>query len=188
MVRVKLIILFLILPLLSFAQDKIDDYYSSELGRKFNIRASSDQINQPTIYLEVFTGILKDTHYFKLGNERTAFIKALEQAKIQFVSWKNSVKENNVSHALKRMDITFPLVEIYAYDGIDQTFKYLETLELKPIFSVLGNNQCRFQLSAVSTLSNELAYSILFTKEKEFNKLSSKISAEIVLRKIEMVK
>ncbi|MEZ5017270.1 MAG: hypothetical protein R2800_09485 [Flavipsychrobacter sp.] len=188
MVKLKLTILFSVFILAVSAQEKVDKYYCANLGQSFNIRASTNPDNKPILYLEVFSGILKDRYYFKFDKNHSAFIEALLKAKAKFTEWKKTVKENDVSYTIKEMDVAFPIVEVWMYDSFEKKFTYLETLNLRPIFSVLGNKECRLQLSASSELLSETAYSIVLVKEREFDKLASKVSAENLLLKLAKAK
>lgn len=184
MKKFTLTILFIIQATLTIAQEKIDTYYSSWLGRDFNIRAINGNNDKPILYLEVFNGILHDRYYFKIDNELISFIAALSQAKSKFLDWKQVVNDNDVSYTTKPMDIVFPSVVVCWYDSFEKKFTFLERLNLKPIFNVTNNGECRFQLSALSDLSNGQAYSVILSNAKEFNKLISKISSETLLSKL----
>ena len=56
-VKTALTALFILLALFTIAQEKVDTYAGSFLDRKFNIRATLDSNEKPTLYLEVFNGI-----------------------------------------------------------------------------------------------------------------------------------
>lgn len=177
-------IFFIMFMAAAFAQEKIDTYKSAILYRNFNIRAKLDSNKKAILYLEVFNGILVDKYYFKIEDNLPFFVDALTQAKSKFLEWKKYSKENKINQAIKPMDIVFPSVSIYFYDSFDKKFTYIEDLELMPIFNVTGYNDFRFQLSALSVLVEDQAYSIILTRAKEFDKLITRISPDRLLAKL----
>ena len=181
----KLFTLFAVLSISVSAQEKVGTYNSSSLRREFNIRTISEN-NTPILYLEVFNGLLQDRYYFKV-DELASFIDALSQTRSTFVSWQKIAKGNNYPITTKGMNISFPVISVYWYDSFDKKFTFLENLNLMPIFTV-SNRECRFQLSALSAIVKDQAYSVVLSNAKEFDKLISNISPDALKTKLYKLK
>lgn len=118
---------------ISNAQDKFATYDNSYARRTFDIKLSENDNEEFLVYIDALSldNLYKTGGLLIQEEELNGFIESLNQAKLKYVEWEKTAKENNVTELDKRMEISSVVSGYFLFGrewhmcfGINLTFDY----------------------------------------------------------------
>jgi len=145
----------LIIPLLmlvcfqGYGQEKFSTYENNYIFKTYNIRISTEENEKFRLWIDAMSfdklhdkgGISIDSSKYK------AFIESVNQAKVKYVEWIKTAKDNNVKEVAKPMDISCS-VDAYFYYG-DVQFQFNDPLDFE--FKIISIKDITKYLLTINT-------------------------------------
>ena len=130
----KNIIILLFLPLTIFSQEKIETF--EIFGKEYNLQASEPDAEGYDLYIDGYPADKAvSTGGLMIKSKKIEdFKNAWEEAKLKYIEWTTTAKENNITDLKKEVKVNIPKVEGYFHYGswhfdfnVSPYFKYLIT-------------------------------------------------------------
>lgn len=181
------LLLLLLSAAASNAQKKIDQYSSGYFEKNYDIEASLDKKEGFKVYIALAAeSTSTEARIMLKSKDINSFITALTETKNKYMEWSKVAKENNVDDLSKEIDVKFPNIDI-AWYGSKWFFSFNQ--KLKPRFSILsdGRHVVTFYNNNVSSSNQFIKESTywVFSDEKEFDEIISKINYDAVKGKLD---